>query len=229
MWTPPPTMRKKNTRLLVLQQSIANLTKLIKLFRIRSADVNKMRPMATGRYHWNAGSAQVGQWPHFRDNQVTDQFCSFLLTGLPSKASSAALFPPPPPQTVSFFFLSRGKKLSPLGTVATAWPIVSAPDKRWWLWSNRWDANWHGQWKYSKKTCLSATLSTTNPTLLDPGWNPGNRRGKPATNHLSYGTALSNSYNIYTNIHLESRVYMKSACSYRVTSIWGLLLRIYGL
>jgi hypothetical protein len=35
-----------------------------------------------------------------------------------------------------------------------------------------------------------ATLSTTNPTLLDPGLNPGRRGGKPATNRLSYGAAL---------------------------------------
>jgi hypothetical protein len=30
-----------------------------------------------------------------------------------------------------------------------------------------------------------AALSTTDPTYLDPGL----RRGKPATNHLSYGTS----------------------------------------
>jgi hypothetical protein len=32
-------------------------------------------------------------------------------------------------------------------------------------------------------------LSTTNPTWTDPGWNPGRRGGKPATNRLSYGAA----------------------------------------
>jgi hypothetical protein len=36
----------------------------------------------------------------------------------------------------------------------------------------------------------SASLSTTNPTWLDPGLNPGRRGGKPATNRLSYGAAL---------------------------------------
>jgi hypothetical protein len=30
-------------------------------------------------------------------------------------------------------------------------------------------------------------LSTTNPTWLDPGSNPGRRGGKPATNCLGYG------------------------------------------
>jgi hypothetical protein len=33
-------------------------------------------------------------------------------------------------------------------------------------------------------------LSTTNPTCC-PGANPGRRGGKPASNRLSYGTALS--------------------------------------
>jgi hypothetical protein len=37
----------------------------------------------------------------------------------------------------------------------------------------------------------SATLATTNPTWLDPGLNPGLRGGKPATNRLSYGAALT--------------------------------------
>jgi hypothetical protein len=43
--------------------------------------------------------------------------------------------------------------------------------------------------KYWEKTSPSATLSTTNPTWHDLGSNPGRRGGKPATNHLSYGTA----------------------------------------
>jgi hypothetical protein len=35
----------------------------------------------------------------------------------------------------------------------------------------------------------SAALSTTNPTWIDPGANPGLRGEKQATNHLSHGTA----------------------------------------
>jgi hypothetical protein len=42
-----------------------------------------------------------------------------------------------------------------------------------------------------KKTCLSDTLSTTNPTWSDPGSNRVRRGGKPATNRLSYGKAMS--------------------------------------
>jgi hypothetical protein len=45
--------------------------------------------------------------------------------------------------------------------------------------------NWQGKPKYSEKTCPSAALSTTNPTLLDQGSNPGRRDGKPAINRLS--------------------------------------------
>jgi hypothetical protein len=39
------------------------------------------------------------------------------------------------------------------------------------------------------KTCPSATLSTTNPTWTEPGWNPGLRGGRPTANRLSHGTA----------------------------------------
>jgi hypothetical protein len=84
-----------------------------------------------------------------------------------------------------------GVRLSPLGTSATNWPIVPAPDDRWWVWSSRWNDNLQGKPMYSEKTCPSATLSSTNPTWPDPGSNPGRRGGKPATNRLSYGTASS--------------------------------------
>jgi hypothetical protein len=36
-----------------------------------------------------------------------------------------------------------------------------------------------------------ATLSTTNPTWIDPGTNPGVRGERPATNDLSHGTTPS--------------------------------------
>jgi hypothetical protein len=71
------------------------------------------------------------------------------------------------------------------------WPIGPAQmiDRWWWLWRNWWNEDWQGKPKYSEKTCPSATFSTTNPTWLDPGSNPGRRGGKPATNRLSYGAA----------------------------------------
>jgi hypothetical protein len=45
--------------------------------------------------------------------------------------------------------------------------------------------------KYQEKTCPNATLSTTNPTCPDLGSNSSRRGGKPASNCLSYGTALT--------------------------------------
>jgi hypothetical protein len=47
-----------------------------------------------------------------------------------------------------------------------------------------------GETEELRKTCPSATLSTTNPTWIDPGSNPGLCGERPATNRLSHGTAL---------------------------------------
>jgi hypothetical protein len=92
---------------------------------------------------------------------------------------------------VAWFLISwAGVRPSPLGTSATNWPIVAAPDDRLWVWSSRWNENCQEKQKYSEKTYPNATSSTTNPTWLDLGSNPGRRGGKPATNRLSYGTAL---------------------------------------
>jgi hypothetical protein len=48
--------------------------------------------------------------------------------------------------------------------------------------------------KYSEETCLSATLSTTNPTWSDLVSNPDRRCVKSATNRLSYVTTKWNFY-----------------------------------
>jgi hypothetical protein len=84
------------------------------------------------------------------------------------------------------FFIISGVGLSPLGTAATSGLLYKCPGWLWW-WIIWWNEDWQGKPKYSEKTCPSATLSTTNPTL--PGSNPGHRGGKPATNRLSYGAA----------------------------------------
>jgi hypothetical protein len=60
----------------------------------------------------------------------------------------------------------------------------TCPGCLWWCWRIWWNEEWQGKPKYSKKTCPSATLFTTNPTWPDPGSNPGRRGGKPATNRL---------------------------------------------
>jgi hypothetical protein len=44
-------------------------------------------------------------------------------------------------------------------------------------------------WSTGRKTCPSATLSTTNPTWTDPGCNPGLRGDRRATNRLRHDTA----------------------------------------
>jgi hypothetical protein len=54
--------------------------------------------------------------------------------------------------------------------------------------------NWQGKPKYSETTCSNATLTTTSPTCLDLGSNPGHRDGKPATNRLNHGTDELNCY-----------------------------------
>jgi hypothetical protein len=90
---------------------------------------------------------------------------------------------------INFFFLVSwsGVRLSPLGTSATIWPIVPAPDDIW-VWCSRWNENWQGKPKYSEETCPSATFSATNHTWLHLGSNWDGRGGKPATNCRSHGT-----------------------------------------
>jgi hypothetical protein len=53
----------------------------------------------------------------------------------------------------------------------------------------KWGERLAGKLEYSEKSWPSAALSTTNPTCC-PDANPGCRGGKPATNRLSYGTAI---------------------------------------
>jgi hypothetical protein len=53
----------------------------------------------------------------------------------------------------------------------------------------RWNNKLTGESRRTRrKTCPSTTLSTTNPTWIDPGANPGLRSEMPATNDLSHGT-----------------------------------------
>jgi hypothetical protein len=60
------------------------------------------------------------------------------------------------------------------------------------LWSNCWSEDWQGKPKYSEKTCPSATLSHHKSHMPRSGFEPPDRSGgKPATNRLSYGAALT--------------------------------------
>jgi hypothetical protein len=52
-----------------------------------------------------------------------------------------------------------------------------------------------GGYRSTRRKPASAPLfSTTNPTWLDPGLNPGRLGGKPATNRLGYGAAWTIRY-----------------------------------
>jgi hypothetical protein len=62
------------------------------------------------------------------------------------------------------------------------------------LWSN-WRNVWQGKLKYSEKTCISAYLSTTNPTWPDLGCHVM----KPVTNYLSLCCMLV-SYLVYSSV-----------------------------
>jgi hypothetical protein len=58
-----------------------------------------------------------------------------------------------------FFFFSFSGWGEPESTwyVGHCWPIVLAPDDRWWwLWSSWWNEDWQRKPKYSEKTCPSA-------------------------------------------------------------------------
>jgi hypothetical protein len=51
-----------------------------------------------------------------------------------------------------------------------------------------------------RKICPSATLSTTNPTRVDPGANLGLRGERSATNRLSHSTALDGVSNFWMRL-----------------------------
>jgi hypothetical protein len=53
-----------------------------------------------------------------------------------------------------------------------------------------WNYIFTGETEELGENLPSDTLSTTNPTWIDPGANPGLRGERPATNRLSHGTAL---------------------------------------
>jgi hypothetical protein len=67
------------------------------------------------------------------------------------------------------------------------WPIVPAP-------ADCEDEEFGGKPKDLEKTYPGTTFSTINPTWPDRGANPGCCCGKPATNHLRYGTDMHTIY-----------------------------------
>jgi hypothetical protein len=91
----------------------------------------------------------------------------------------------------SFFFCCDGVILRPCGTAVPNWPFVHPSDNTWVNTEQRYIDNNRGKRKTWKKTCLSATLSTTNSTWTILGAIPGVHDEKPVTNGPHNGTAES--------------------------------------
>jgi hypothetical protein len=68
-----------------------------------------------------------------------------------------------------------------------------------------WNDIFAGETEVLGENLPSASLSTTNPTWIDPGANLGLCGERPATNRLSHGTALY----IFTNINIKLSLYPK--------------------
>jgi hypothetical protein len=83
---------------------------------------------------------------------------------------------------------------------------------------HQWNEIDRGKPTTRRKTCPSATLSTTNLTL-DLTWDrtPGLRGERPATNRLSHGTALREYIDMYENVVVRGIFGPKSE---KVTGVW---------
>ena len=68
--------------------------------------------------------------------------------------------------------------------------MVSVTDEH--MKTEQWYDNNRKKQKYRKRTCPSATLSTTNPTWIGLGFNSGIREDRPATKRLRHGTTPRN-------------------------------------
>jgi hypothetical protein len=114
-----------------------------------------------------------------------------------SEILEASLNKPPPTSTPSWrrawYFISFREVGwdSLVGTSATIWPIVPAPDDRW-VWSSQWNGNWQGKSEYTEKTGPQCHfVHHKSHTWLDLGSNTGHRRGgKPATNRLRHSCLI---------------------------------------
>jgi hypothetical protein len=128
-----------------------------------------------------------------------------------------------PARSQSLFFLICivGGGIKVHSTLRPPMAYCASPGWLWW-WRNRRN-DWQGKPKYSERTCPSAALCTTNPTCC-PYANPGRRSGKPASNRLSYGTALASRYTYYA----IPAIVEKASLLIRCLAIDVLLLRAYA-
>jgi hypothetical protein len=70
------------------------------------------------------------------------------------------------------------------------WSVAPVPDDDgWWVWSIG-EMIGKKNPKYSENPCPIAAMSIKNRIWPDPGSNTAHRGGKPATNRLSYRTAI---------------------------------------
>jgi hypothetical protein len=93
-------------------------------------------------------------------------------------------------------------------------PMAYCAKPRWLWWRRNWQNDvWQGKLKYSEKTCPSAASSTTNPTCW-PDVNTGRHGEKPATNRLSYGTAVISS--MLQAMHVQHNCWHISSSSWAV-------------
>jgi hypothetical protein len=100
------------------------------------------------------------------------------------------------------------------------WPIVAAPDDRWWwLWSNWWNEAWQGKPKYSENTCTSATLSTTNPIMTWPWLEPWPPRWEVLKDMSEYMRTIVTPNNESTWYNTQNACLMMGVC--RIRKIFG--------
>jgi hypothetical protein len=66
-----------------------------------------------------------------------------------------------------------------------------------------------GKPKYSEKTCPSAILSTTNPTLPDLSSNSSSRVGELTDNLLGYGISCAS---VYVELHKRGKKVDITSC-----------------
>jgi hypothetical protein len=107
------------------------------------------------RFWWNTHRTQVSQRPSIsprrrgseRAGSSSTVFCCFRLEQCEDLEGAVTV---PTDSNYTFFLVSWGRvRQSPLGTSATIYSIVLAPDGRWWwVWRSQWNDNWKGKPKY---------------------------------------------------------------------------------
>jgi hypothetical protein len=110
--------------------------------------------------------------PQFQDDIRRRNYCLFLMMTI----------------------MSMGVRLC-LWTTAINGPIIN-PTGDVWVCSPGGMTLTGETWRTLRKTCISVTLFTTNPTWIDPGQNPGLRCKRPTTNHPRHGTARRHYHNL---------------------------------